>query len=104
MFSYLQLRGGGTPGLVGESGCGRCVTSWPYTEALLSAVPIPDPSVRRKRIVLRGGRAESGPSAAGLPLPPVLPARAGALQDRAPEPPLLREHAPGRSAACHFPD
>jgi peptide/nickel transport system ATP-binding protein len=26
----------------------------PYTEALLSAVPIPDPTVRRKRITLRG--------------------------------------------------
>jgi oligopeptide transport system ATP-binding protein len=26
----------------------------PYTEALLSAVPIPDPSVRRKRIILEG--------------------------------------------------
>jgi len=26
----------------------------PYTEALLSAVPIPDPTVRRKRIILEG--------------------------------------------------
>jgi len=26
----------------------------PYTEALLSAIPIPDPSLRRERIVLQG--------------------------------------------------
>lgn len=29
-------------------------TTHPYTEALLSAVPIPDPTVRRKRIILEG--------------------------------------------------
>ena len=26
----------------------------PYTEALLSAVPVPDPTVRRKRMILQG--------------------------------------------------
>jgi oligopeptide transport system ATP-binding protein len=26
----------------------------PYTEALLSAVPVPDPTVKRKRIILEG--------------------------------------------------
>ena len=47
----------------------------PYTEALLSAVPIPDPQVKRKRIPLAGRRAQPDPPALGLPLPHALPDR-----------------------------
>ena len=48
----------------------------PYTEALLSAVPIPDPAHKRARVVLRGRRAEPHPPAVGLPLPHALPDQA----------------------------
>ena len=47
----------------------------PYTQALLSAIPIPDPDRERarKRIVLDGRRAEPDRPAVGLPVPhPVL--------------------------------
>ena len=79
----------------------------PYTQALLSAAPIPDP-VRertRKRIVLTGEQ----PSAIGLPagcvfaercpLRPTLPDDVQ-LRCRG-EPPRLRDAATGTEAACH---
>jgi ABC-type oligopeptide transport system ATPase subunit len=40
----------------------------PYTEALLSAVPVPNPTVQRKRIISRGRRAKSDRPADGVPL------------------------------------
>ena len=51
----------------------------PYTQALLSAVPIPDrPSVKRQRIILRGGCPEPHRPAGRLPLPHPLPDPPGA--------------------------
>ena len=72
----------------------------PYTQALLSAVPIPDPAVRAKRILLTG----DVPS-------PVNPPRACRFHPRCPRAqavcsevdPPLEEKLPRQLAACHFP-
>ena len=72
----------------------------PYTRALLSAVPVPDPAARRERTRARGRCAEPDHAAAGMRIPSPLSARRGALStDR----PLLTE-AGGHAVACHvFP-
>ncbi|MCC7282989.1 MAG: ATP-binding cassette domain-containing protein [Acetobacteraceae bacterium] len=73
----------------------------PYTQALLSAVPVPDPTVKRSRIILKG----DVPS-------PIRPPPGCRFHTRCPyvfdrcrtEEPLLREVAPGQLAACHLHD
>jgi len=71
----------------------------PYTEALLSAVPVPDPAIRRKKMVLQG----DVPS-------PVRPPPGCHFHTRCPyavercrvESPPLREIAPGHQVSCHL--
>ncbi|CAM3626109.1 ABC transporter ATP-binding protein [Occultella aeris] len=73
----------------------------PYTEALLSAVPNPDPNAakRRERIVLRGEVADPSDVPSGCPFR----TRCAYAQELCEtEVPSLREIAPGRRVACHF--
>ncbi|HWK85580.1 MAG TPA: oligopeptide/dipeptide ABC transporter ATP-binding protein [Caldimonas sp.] len=72
----------------------------PYTEALLSAVPIPDPRVKRKRITLQG----DVPS-------PIRPPSGCHFHTRCPiarfplcssEKPELKQSSPGHWVSCHL--
>ncbi|HKO66987.1 MAG TPA: oligopeptide/dipeptide ABC transporter ATP-binding protein, partial [Burkholderiaceae bacterium] len=71
----------------------------PYTEALLAAVPVPDPRVHRKRVILAG----DVPSATKPPSGCRFHTRCPYVFDRCRiEEPLMREVRPGHWAACHL--
>ena len=71
----------------------------PYTEALLSAAPHPDPTRRTDRIILHG----DVPSPSNVPSGCAFRTRCPLAQDIcAKERPPLREIEPGRTTACHF--
>ncbi len=74
----------------------------PYTIALLSASPFPDPEVEatRKRIILTGDVPSPVRPPSGCPFHP----RCWKAQAICREvPPPLEAKRPGQLAACHFP-
>ena len=73
----------------------------PYTEALLSAVPKPDPRLEENQIILRGEVANPADPPSGCYFHP----RCKYAQDRCKsETPALQEVAEGHFAACHYAD
>jgi peptide/nickel transport system ATP-binding protein len=70
----------------------------PYTKALLSAVPVPDPDARRQRLVLAG----EVPSPIDIPRGCRLRGRCPLAQAVCAEPVILREVAPAHRVACHL--
>jgi peptide/nickel transport system ATP-binding protein len=73
----------------------------PYTEALLSAVPIADTSVKKKRIILEGSLPSVLNPPKGCPFHTRCPRKIGRICET--EAPPNRESAPGHLIACHIP-
>ena len=73
----------------------------PYTKALLSAIPIPNPTVKRKRIVIKG----DVPRPLDPPSGCVFHTRCPLTTERCKvEKPILKEAASKHTVACHLYD
>jgi oligopeptide/dipeptide ABC transporter ATP-binding protein len=85
-----------------EIGDARIITEQPkhpYTQALISAIPIPDPGRRRDRIILEGDVPSPARPPSGCRFHPRCPiARANCSVDE----PQLRELVPDHWVACHY--
>jgi peptide/nickel transport system ATP-binding protein/oligopeptide transport system ATP-binding protein len=79
----------------------------PYTQALMSAIPVPDPELRRKRVILRGDVPSPVNPPSGCHFHPRCQLRAelgGPEICAREEPPLIQLGAdrPDHLCACHF--
>ena len=73
----------------------------PYTQALLSSVPVPNPVVQSRGMVLEGEVADPANPPSGCYFHPRCPFAKDICREQ--EPPLT-EVSPGRYASCHFAD
>jgi peptide/nickel transport system ATP-binding protein len=71
----------------------------PYTEALMSAIPKPDPRLRSKRIILEGEIADPANPPSGCYFHPRCPYAQARCKT---ETPALRPIGENRMVACHF--
>jgi len=72
----------------------------PYSEALLSAIPIPDPTVRQARIRLQGSVPSPTNPPSGCRFHTRCPRKVGAICEQTPPPAQERE---GHIIYCHIP-
>jgi peptide/nickel transport system ATP-binding protein/oligopeptide transport system ATP-binding protein len=71
----------------------------PYSHALISAIPVPNPAARRDRIVLQGDLPSALAPPPGCRFHTRCPIAVAECATREPE---WREFSPGRFVACHF--
>jgi oligopeptide/dipeptide ABC transporter ATP-binding protein len=75
----------------------------PYTQALLSAVPVPDPARRRQRIVLAGDVPSPARPPPGCAFHPRCPRARDRCRQERPELATIAGAPAGTRVACHFP-
>ncbi|MDR4887027.1 dipeptide ABC transporter ATP-binding protein [Fredinandcohnia sp. QZ13] len=71
----------------------------PYTQALISAIPEPDPRKKKERIVLQGDVPSPANPPSGCPFHPRCPM---AMEECSKVKPQLKEVKPGHKVACHL--
>lgn len=71
----------------------------PYTQALLSAIPVPDPRHRKERIILKGDVPSPISPPSGCYFHPRCPIAQGNCKA---DSPFLKKGSRGREVACHY--
>ena len=93
-------------GHVAESGPAHCVLKppmHPYTEALLSAAPVPDPDAKRTGIRLPGAVPTLRERFKGCFFAGRCPRKVGPICDRTPPPTHIDSDSPDHIICCHIP-